>query len=76
MQYSKSSITFASNGLPSHLKEARVLPLHKKGSKTEVTNYRPISNISSFSKVFEKCLLQRLEGETVNLEGYHQHGFR
>jgi hypothetical protein len=67
---------FASNGLPMELKEARVLPLHKKGSKTEVSNYRPISNVSSMSKIFEKCLLKRLDEETKNFEGSHQHGFR
>jgi hypothetical protein len=41
---------FSKNGLPDRLKEARVIPLHKKGSKNEVANYRPISNVSSPSK--------------------------
>jgi hypothetical protein len=67
---------FAAKGLPSQLKEARVIPLHKKGSRTDVSNYRPISNVSSLSKIFEKCLLQRLEQEAPNTEGNHQHGFR
>lgn len=67
---------FASEGLPDSLKEARVIPLHKKGSKTDVANYRPISNVCSLSKIYERCILQRLEAESPNLEGQHQHGFR
>lgn len=67
---------FAKNGLPKNMKEARVLPLHKKGSKSEVINYRPISNVCSLSKIYERCILQRLEQEAPNCEGQHQHGFR
>ncbi len=67
---------FASNGLPPELKEARVLPLLKKGDKRDIKNYRPISNVTSFSKIYEKCLLNKLESEFSGLEGDHQHGFR
>ncbi len=67
---------FSRSGLPSELKVARVVPLHKKESKLDVTNYRPISNLSIFSKVYEKCLLSRLNSELPNAEGDHQHGFR
>jgi hypothetical protein len=42
---------FAKSGMPDELKVARVLPLHKKGSKTDISNYRPISNLSPFSKL-------------------------
>jgi hypothetical protein len=31
-----------------------VKPLHKKGDKTSMTNYRPISLWTTFSKVLEK----------------------
>jgi hypothetical protein len=68
--------SFGRNGLPESIKTARVTPLHKKGSKTEVINYRPISNLSVFSKVYEKCILSRLISETNGLEGENQHGFR
>ncbi len=47
--------SFARKGLPDDLKTARVIPLHKKGSKLEISNFRPISNLSIFSKVYEKC---------------------
>jgi hypothetical protein len=55
---------FASKGLPETLKEAQILPLHKKGEKDNVKNYRPISNLSPFSKFYERCILARLEAET------------
>jgi hypothetical protein len=67
---------FSENGLPDTMKMARVSPLHKKGSKTDIGNYRPISNLSVFSKIYEKCVLERLLKETNGLEGHHQHGFR
>ena len=67
---------FASEGLPQELKVARIIPLHKKGDKHEVLNYRPISNVSSFSKIFERCLLKRIEDELSGADGIHQHGFK
>ena len=45
---------------PLDLKKAVVIPIFKKGRKDLSGNYRPISLISPFSKVFEKCLLSQL----------------
>jgi len=53
-----------------------VIPLHKKGSKQEISNYRPISNLCSLSKLYEKCILSRLNEELKGCEGQHQHSFR
>jgi hypothetical protein len=68
--------SFAKHGLPNTLKVERVIPLHKKGSKLDVENYRPISNLSIFSKIYKKSLLSRLNDELPGAEGDHQHGFR
>ena len=38
---------------PDKLKHARVLPIHKSGDKKNINNYRPISILPFFSKVFE-----------------------
>lgn len=63
---------FGQSGLPESMKMVRVQPLHKKGSKSDISNYRPISNLSVFSKIYEKCILERLLQETKGLEGPHQ----
>ena len=39
---------------PSELKLVRVVPIFKSGDLSLITNYRPISVLSLFSKVFEK----------------------
>jgi len=42
------------------LKIAKVCPIFKSGSEAEFTNYRPISVLPSFSKVYEKIVYNRL----------------
>ena len=41
---------------PQPWKLANVMPIHKKGSKYECTNYRPISLLSCVGKLFERCV--------------------
>jgi len=67
---------FTRAGLPEDLKISRITPLHKKGDKQSLTNYRPISNLSSFSKLYEKIILKKLIEETEGLEGHFQHAYR
>jgi len=45
---------------PNSLKVAQVIPIHKKGDKSACTNYRPISLLSQFKKIFERILHHRL----------------
>ena len=50
-----------SNGIfPDILKVAKVIPIHKNGNKNDPNNYRPIAILSSFSKILEKLIYQRL----------------
>jgi hypothetical protein len=45
---------------PDRLKYAVIKPLYKKGDKVDITNYRPISMLTAFSKVLEKTMYHRL----------------
>ena len=47
-------------GFPDGLKVGKVVPIYKKGSKNKIRNYRPITVLSVFSKVFEKLIFNRL----------------
>ena len=63
---------------PSKLKLAKVTPVFKKGSRQDKDNYRPISVLSIFSKIFEKAMFKRLYGylESCNILYPLQFGFR
>jgi hypothetical protein len=63
---------------PDRMKYLIVQPICKKGDKTNPTNYRPISLLTSFSKVFEKALHTRITDHlyTYNLLVGNQFGFR
>ena len=52
---------WCSGKLPESWNEARISYLHKKGSKTEVSNYRPISLISVLAKTFTRTWVGRLQ---------------
>ena len=45
---------------PTRLKYSVIKPLYKKGDKNNMANYRLISLVTSFSKVFEKAIYVRL----------------
>ena len=52
---------------PTVLKHAHVTPIHKKGSTTQVCNYRPNSVTPTFAKLFEKLLLfQKMDHINTN----------
>ena len=67
------------NGIfPSSLKIAKVVPIHKGGSKLDIQNYRPISLLSAFSKIFEKIMHCRVAQFLDKNQALHeqQYGFR
>lgn len=63
---------------PNILKIAKVIPIFKKGDNTVLENYRPISLLSTISKIMEKIVYARmiLFIEKHNILNSAQHGFR
>jgi hypothetical protein len=57
-----------------------LVPPFKKGNKKNTDSYRPISNLCSASKIFERMMLNRLTDIEVrnktDLTGKSQHGFK
>lgn len=67
-----------SGTFPDMLKIAKVIPLHKGGEINDITNYRPISLLPVFSKIFEKLLHKRISDffEKHNVIYKKQFGFQ
>jgi len=63
---------------PTQLKYSIIKPVYKKGDRDNVANYRPISLLTAFSKVFERIIYDRLlqHTETNNILTDEQFGFR
>ena len=70
--------SFKTGIYPDMFKVAKIIPLHKKGSKLDLTNYRPISLLSNLSKIFEKMMHIRLYKFLDRFKCLHhlQFGFR
>ena len=67
------------NGIfPNELKLARVVPIFKSGDPTSICNYRPISVLSFFSKIFEKYMYNHVVEfmDTNDIIYKYQFGFR
>ena len=45
---------------PSNWKRGNIVPVHKKGNKNLINNYRPVSLLPIFSKIYEKCIYDTL----------------
>ena len=46
---------------PSKLKLAKVIPIYKRNDESDQSNYRPISLLSVFNRIFEKMMYNRLK---------------
>ncbi len=72
------NLTFAEGVFPKLLKNSIVVPIYKGGSYSDPGNYRPISILTTFSKLLEKLYYNRLisfiNANNILHEG--QFGFR
>ena len=63
---------------PDSMKLAKIVPIFKSGDKKIISNYRPISVLTFFSKIFEKAiskyLLEFLDSNNTLYK--YQFGFR
>ena len=72
------NLCFETGEFPLMLKLAKVIPLHKKESVLNFLNYRPISLLSVFSKIYEKTIYVRIYSylDKYNMIYSKQFGFR
>lgn len=63
---------------PEAFKMAEITPIYKSGNKADPLNYRPISIISNFAKIFEKIIKQRINDylNKYKILSERQYGFR
>ena len=63
---------------PNELKLAKIIPLYKAGNKSSIDNYRPISVLPYFSKLYERIMYNRVIQfiEIKNILYACQFGFR
>ena len=69
------TLSYNSGCVPKDWRSANVVPVFKKGSKDDVTNYRPISLTCLVMKIFERILKDELLQLTSDLLDERQHGF-
>ena len=72
------NLSFRTGFIPTCLKTAVIKPIFKKGDADNFTNYRPISLLSSFSKLLEKVACNQIMKylDKFRLLYEHQYGFR
>lgn len=69
------NLSLQNTTFPDLWKEVRVCPVHKKGDKTNIINYRPISVLSVPAKLFEYIMFQVIHRSVCSQISIHQHGF-
>jgi hypothetical protein len=62
--------------LPQQWKESIIVPIYKKGDKTDCNDYRGISLLSTAYKILSSILLARLTPHVNEITGDHKCGFR
>ena len=72
------NILMKSGKFPDVLKVGKITPVYKKGNPEELGNYRPVSTLPIFGKIFEKILYSRIYSFAIsqNILNENQFGFR
>ena len=53
-------VTYQKNKYSEHAKTATVRPIFKKDDRTKIKNYRPVSLLNMFSKIYERFFHENL----------------
>jgi hypothetical protein len=63
---------------PSKLKMSKIIPIFKNDDRTDANNYRPISLLSNFNRLFEKMMYKRMQSfiQKHAILSSCQYGFR
>ena len=71
-------LSFSTGLFPKFLKQAKIIPIFKKGDQQDCDNYRAISFLSNISETIEKLVHRQLYGffESNNYLYANQFGFR
>ena len=69
------NMCFSSGEIPKIWKTANVMALHKKGSKMDCANYRPISLTCILCKLYEKIIRSHILNHVADKISRKQHGF-
>ena len=74
------NLIYTTKKIPEQWSISKITPIHKKGNKNEIENYRPIANLCAMTKVFEQLIIDRLRDiekkSKCDLTGASQHGFK
>ena len=68
-------VSYSSGIIPHEWKLANVVPVHKKGTKQDVSNYRPISLTCLIMKIFERIIRDEIMLKCRDMLNDNQHGF-
>ena len=72
------NVSLSTGVVPNDMNIAKVIPIPKNAESENVSNYRPISILPSFSKILERVVYERLLGflQKHNILSNYQFGFR
>ena len=68
-------VSYNTGCVPREWKLGHIVPVHKKGSKENIENYRPISLTSLVMKTFERIVKDEILLRTSHMLDNRQHGF-
>lgn len=69
------NLSMHTSTFPKEWKKSFIFPVHKKGPKDDVSNYRGIAKLSAIPKLFEHVITEQLNHSLRSLISSCQHGF-